>query len=174
MRTVRRFARPVTLVAAGAIIACGDSARGPTDPLLAGATPLFAAVTSTTSQRVPLNLVIANPCLGEPVQLTGNLHLLFHITITDNGTIHVKQQANPQGVPGTGLVSGAKYQGTGVTESVLNLIGPPPVTTTFVNNFRIIGQGPANNYLVHTNTHLTINANGEPTAEVINASVECR
>jgi hypothetical protein len=43
-----------------------------------------------------------------------------------------------------------------------------------VNNFRIIGQGPGNNYLVHEVFHVTINANGEVTAYVDNFSIECK
>ena len=44
---------------------------------------------------------------------------------------------------------------------------------TAVNNFRIIGQGPDNNYQVHQNVHFTINANGTVTSEVDNSSVDC-
>jgi len=31
--------------------------------------------------------------------------------------------------------------------------------TSFVNNFKIIGQGPGTNLLIHENFHLSINAN---------------
>jgi hypothetical protein len=43
-----------------------------------------------------------------------------------------------------------------------------------VNNFRIIGQGKGNNFLVHENLHLTINANGVATAVHDNFSIDCR
>ena len=43
-----------------------------------------------------------------------------------------------------------------------------------MNNFRIIGQGPGNNFLVHETFHVTINANGVVTATVDNFSVECK
>ncbi|MBI4420235.1 MAG: hypothetical protein HY560_05360, partial [Gemmatimonadetes bacterium] len=46
--------------------------------------------------------------------------------------------------------------------------------TTYVNNFRIIGEGSGNNLLVHATSHITVNANGELTAVVDNFSVECR
>ena len=45
---------------------------------------------------------------------------------------------------------------------------------TFVNNFRIIGQGPDNNFLVHQTVHQTVNANGDVTSTIVNTSVECR
>jgi hypothetical protein len=45
---------------------------------------------------------------------------------------------------------------------------------TFVNNFRIIGQGPGNNFLLHETFHLTVNANGELTTIHDNFSVDCK
>jgi hypothetical protein len=45
---------------------------------------------------------------------------------------------------------------------------------TFINNFRIIGQGPGNNFLVHENSHVTINANGVITSFHDNFTVECK
>ena len=47
-------------------------------------------------------------------------------------------------------------------------------TDTFINNFRMIGQGPDNNLLVHQTIHVTITPTGEVTSEVENTSVECR
>ena len=44
----------------------------------------------------------------------------------------------------------------------------------YVNNFRIIGQGTGNNFLVHEIVHLTINANGTATNYVDNFSIECK
>jgi hypothetical protein len=43
---------------------------------------------------------------------------------------------------------------------------------TIVNNFKIIGQGPDNNYTVHENTQFTINANGDLTATVDNLKID--
>ena len=49
----------------------------------------------------------------------------------------------------------------------------PALNDTFINNFRIVGQGPDNNLEVHENIHITINANGEVTSTVDNESIEC-
>ena len=49
-----------------------------------------------------------------------------------------------------------------------------PFTTTFVNNFRVIGQSTGKDFLVHENFHLTITANGAATAFLDNFSVECK
>lgn len=43
-----------------------------------------------------------------------------------------------------------------------------------MNNFRMIGQGPGNNFAIHQNIHITVNADGEITAQVDNHRVTCR
>ena len=76
---------------------------------------------------------------------------------------------------GVGLTTGDTYNATGVTQEQDSL----PLTNgatefTFINNFKIIGQGPDNNLLIHQTVHVTVNANGDVTTTVDNLSVECR
>ncbi len=135
---------------------------------------LAQATTSTSNQVIPLNIAVLIPCAGEVVLLSGELHDLFHITTNDNN-FSVKIHDNPQGISGVGQTSGDKYQGTGVTQQEFGgsfINGQSELT--FINNFRIIGQGPGNNYLVHVTNHITFNANGVLTADVLNTSVECK
>jgi hypothetical protein len=84
----------------------------------------------------------------------------------------VKTHDQPQGISGTGLVTGDKYQATGVTQDEFNTSFG--MEETFINNFRIIGQGPGNNFLVHENFHITINANGTVTAFHDNFTIDCK
>jgi hypothetical protein len=70
------------------------------------------------------------------------------------------------------LTTGDRYAATGETQDTFN--AHAGVEYTFVNNFKIIGQGPGNNFLVHETYHYTFNANGELTVELDNFSVECR
>lgn len=148
--------------------------------LLAG---LFSLMLATTAQAAvltntdfPINITVFVPCAaggaGEDVALSGNLHVLFSITFDSSGGFHAESHANPQGVSGTGLTTGDKYQGTGVTRDDFN--GKVGFETTFVNNFRIIGQGPGNNFLVHDNSHVTVHPDGTVTGFVDNFSVECQ
>ena len=142
-----------------------------------GPTPAQAAGDAfTISQSFPIDLPVFVPCAdggaGEVVELTGNLHDLFHVTFTANGGLTLKTIDNPQGISGTGQTTGVKYQGTGETSDVVN--GKVGYEETFTNNFRIIGQGPGNNFLVHENYHVTVNANGTLTAFVDNLSVDCK
>ena len=130
------------------------------------------------NDRTDLSLTVFIPCAaggaGEVVDLTGPLHTLISFTINGNnvsGFFHFQ----PQGISGTGETTGEKYQATGVTqESFKTSLQDGQANSTFVNNFRIIGQGPGNNFLVHETLHFAINANGTVTAFHDNFSVECK
>jgi hypothetical protein len=131
------------------------------------------ATAITENLQFPIVFDVFVPCAnggaGETVSLSGTLHEVFHITFDVNGGVHVKIHDQPQGISGFGQASGAKYQATGVTQQQSNT-NP----FTFVNNFRIIGQGPGNNFLVHQVFHVTVNANGAVTALFDRPSIECR
>jgi hypothetical protein len=140
-----------------------------------GGTARASASDGATSTSFPISISVFVPCAaggaGEVVDLSGDLHTVFHLTFASNGSFHAVSEANPQGVSGTGETTGAKYQGTGVTRSNFNgLVG---FETSFVNNFRIIGQGPGNNFLVHENFHVTVHPDGTVTGFVDNFSVAC-
>ena len=137
------------------------------------------AVVFTENLKVPIDLTVFVPCAdegaGEFVELSGNLHTLTHVTEDSAGGVHLKVHFQPQGISGVGLTTGDSYRATGVTQEHINEnSGGLPFTDTFVNNFRIIGQGPGNNFLVHENFHITVNENGVVTAFVDNFSVECK
>jgi len=138
--------------------------------------PIDAAVMTNTS--FPVNIPVLIPCAaggaGEVVTLTGNLHVLMALTVNANN-ISFDSHFQPQGISGTGSVTGDKYQGTGITRFNFNAeVTGFPFNTTLVNNFRIIGQGTGNNFLVHETFHITVNADGTMTAFVDNFSVDCK
>ena len=122
--------------------------------------------------------VVFVPCadggVGEFVHLTGKLHILGTTTINGNnfsGTVHMQ----PQGISGVGLTTGDKYHATGITKgSFKGSVVNGQYQESFENNFRIIGQGPGNNLLVHQTIHITFKANGEMTASVENIKMECK
>jgi hypothetical protein len=135
------------------------------------ALPMQAAVTTNVS--VPITLVVDIPCAGELVVLNGPLHILSTLTFDRAGGFHMVAHFQPQGIRGLGQLSGTKYHATGITEFQTNAKAVP-FETSFVNNFKIIGQGPGNNLLIHENFHLTVNANGRLTALIDNSSSECK
>lgn len=172
-RPIRGFALTLPL----ALLACSEAARndnplGPSE-LLPAAAEVF-----TDNFKEPIDLLVFVPCAdggaGDLVLLSGNLHILTHLTVNGNRFVY-KDHFQPQGISGVGLSTGDKYQATGVTQdrfggSFVN----GQFSETFVNNFRIIGQGPGNNFLVHENFHVTINANGEVTVVLDNFRTACK
>ena len=111
---------------------------------------------------------------GEIVTLQGSLHTLLTATVNNNkvsGTFHFQ----PQGLSGVGQTTGIKYQGVGVTQETFGTsLQNGQMTLTFVNNVRIIGQGPGNNLLVHETLHIAMNADGTITVTHDNVLIDCR
>lgn len=164
------------LVFAVAALAACDTA--PTAPAARSERPSFSAVTFNDNISIPIDLIVFVPCAnggaGELIQVSGPLHVLTQLTISNSGNVLIYEHFQPQGVSGTGFVTGDKYQGTGLTQSSNTFSTPFPITFTFVNNFYMIGQGPSNNFKVHETFHFTINANGVVTAVADNFSVTCQ
>ena len=142
-----------------------------------GVQSVKAEVTQNIS--VPLDgfsvfIPCANNGAGELVIFHGNLHILLSFTINNN-RVSGKDHFQPQGLTGTGSVTGDKYQATGVTQSMFSgSLVNGQYQSTYVNNFRIIGQGPGNNLLVQEIAHFTINANGTLTVYFDNFSADCK
>ena len=160
-------------------LGCGDGSRtNPVTTQQGRTTRATEADTSASQTTLALNITVFVPCAfggaGDTVTLSGDLHYRFHMTSDGNGGIHTEMHINPQGVVGVGS-SGDTYRGTGVTRTHVNAaVDGFPRTFTFVNNFRIIGQGSGNNLMVHQVTHLTVNANGDLTASVETTDIDCQ
>lgn len=170
--------RNATLALLGVLCIFLVSCQNGSDPVGPRRLNLAQAETFTDNEIIPIDLVVFVPCadggFGELVELSGDLHILVHGTIKDN-RFTMKLHAQPQGISGVGLTTGDKYQATGVTQETFGgSFVNGQFSDTFVNNFRIIGQGPGNNFLVHENFHLTVNANGVVTVVHDNFSVDCK
>lgn len=134
--------------------------------------------TFTENLVVPFSAEIfiacANNGAGDLVQFEGELHELVHVTINNNAAI-VKVHDNPQGLSAVGLNSGRKYQATGVSQRQFKASSRNgQYEETYVNNFRIIGQGPGNNFIVHETFHIAFNATGIQTVSVDDITVDCK
>jgi hypothetical protein len=170
----RRRLFPASLPPVKRVIAIGFAIVVTALASAAGAGAQATAVTS--NEQIPVAVFVFIPCAnagaGEFAVLDGTLHVLSHVTFDAQGGVHVTQHFQPQGVRGVGFTTGDRYQGTGVTRSQFNASAGSK--STYINNFRIIGQGPSNNYLVHAVFHVTITPNGDVSTVVDNFSVECR
>ena len=122
--------------------------------------------------KVPIDFVVFIPSTGHLVELSGNLHEVIEETVDSSGGIHIKEHFQPQGLSGVDLTDGTKYQATGVTQDQETFSANGATEFSFVNNFKIIGQGPENNFTVHETTHFTFNANGVLTATVDNLKID--
>lgn len=116
----------------------------------------------------------ANGGAGEIVEFSGPLHILIVSNINRqrvSGLTHFQ----PQGVHGTGQSTGSRYNATGVTqEHFSGSLVNGQYNATFVNNYRLIGQGPGNNLLIHQTILINFNSNGDVTASVDHTTVECK
>ena len=134
------------------------------------------AFTLTTNEFIPFTQLAAVPCanggVGEIVLVQGVLHVQNHLTF-NNKRLSLKTHFQPQGAEGIGLVTGDKYQGTGVTQEQdsTGIIGASEFS--FINNFRLIGPGPDNNLQLHQNIEITIDANNIIRTNVLNTSFDC-
>jgi hypothetical protein len=155
-----------------ACLACGHSQ--PTTP--AGRTAA-EAMTSTSRMTIPLDFLIAVPCLGgEVVHLTGVEEARLHVTLDGAGGAHVDSSVRLDGVQGVGLTTGARYQALGSARTSFNAQdgGSGVITSTFVLNLPLIGQGTAPNIMAHETAHVTIGSDGQTVVNVDRVSAECR
>lgn len=143
---------------------------------LTAALPAQAAV--QLNESIDLEFVAFVPCAnggaGEVVTLSGPLHVL--VTYNVNGSrVSGKVHYQPQGLSGVGQTTGDSYRGVGVTQSHFSgSLQNGQFSTTSINNFHIVGQGPGNNFRLHENFHVTFNANGELSVVHDNFSATCK
>ena len=138
------------------------------------------ATTFTESRDVPFSLVLTPeflPCLEEPIVADGSLHEVRHITLDDRGGRHVRTLFNVQ-VPkfhAVGVFSGNEYlfTGPGHFELIDNDLANPPRVRTFLDVYHVIGQGGTTNIVARFMFHITINAEGEVSALIDTANIQC-
>ena len=137
-----------------------------------------AAAEVTENDKIPVEIDLDIPCAnggaGELVSLTGNLHVLTTYSINGN-VIRGRFHDQPEDIKGFGSVTGDRYEATGVSQGQFKAsLQNGQAIVSFINNFRIIGQGTGNNFLVHQNVHMTINANGDLTTVVDQVRADCK
>ena len=85
-------------------------------------------------------------------------------------------QINTASVKGVGESSGSEYVSSSTNNNSLNdpdtTGGQSAYTTT--TKFLLVGKGRLPDMFVKATMHITVNANGEVTAEVTNVRAECR
>ena len=164
----------LSTVALLAITACDGAIVSPRVPDMRAS---LSATVHNSNVEVPFSsspfVSCANGGTGEFVDITGTLHTVAHSTVSPNGNISFFAHNQLQWAKGVGQTTGDVYQANGVTHEVEANATGLPFTTTITDNVLLIGPGPGNNRRVHMTIHLTVNANGEVTADVNIIEVTC-
>jgi hypothetical protein len=139
-----------------------------------GLLAVTSASAEATTEKIPFDTVLApEEACGEAIHLSGTLLAQFTFTDTPSGNVEIGFHFNPQGITGVGLTSGATYHATGETLGTTTINAKGGISDTFVNNFKIIGAGTAQNFLETDVIHLTVNANGDVTTTVEKSTIRC-
>jgi hypothetical protein len=118
------------------------------------------------------NIVSAGACSSQPIAVHGDAHLFIDISSRAN-SIHLNIHYNTQGVSGTGLTDGSKYQLNNGSDLEINTNGGLPFVTETNVEMNLIGQGIAPNFRMQAVLHTTVDANGNVTAQFTKISAVC-
>lgn len=189
-RTTAARSTLAIIFAAASMAACSDAGTAPRTAVAApevsasltdGAFNTASgslAYTDHVSLTVPSQFAIQDRCaggrFGEIIVFQGDQHLTFTETSTANGHLSTKLQWNAEGITGIGQYTGFTYRALGVSSYQAVTNGDLPYTSTFINNYHVIGQGSATNGDLHETVHVTVNANGDVTAWVTDYNFDCK
>jgi hypothetical protein len=140
----------------------------PVKPAIAAAGSLTTIATST------LGSVRFYPCAGEYIELSGDYAAIFHVTFDPTGGTHVIGQNISKGIHGVGLQSGTLYVASDADRRTTNIFGAPGFETTYIDTFRLVGQGTAANLLIQMAIHLTYAPDQGFTAQINDMQSTCK
>lgn len=130
------------------------------------------ATTGNTNTTIPFSGVMEE-CTPEPIAFSGRLHLLTHSTADAADGVHEGLTLNSIRVFGFGLISGARYRLMNVATSHFSEAFEGATVVTGTSQRKVIGQGPAADTTAFLQVHITMNANGEVTADSVHAHGDC-
>jgi hypothetical protein len=112
---------------------------------------------------------------GEWIEGTISFHLVLRENFDAADGYHFGGMIHPVRTVLTGVTTGDEYIATGSTQERKNVrFGDLPLAWTFTNHEVTIGKGKASNMTLSETIHLTINSQGEATAEVENVWFTCK
>jgi hypothetical protein len=132
----------------------------------------IAAVDNDVNETIPSAVATVNPCNGDAVALTGEIHLLGHSNTSTSGIEHYYLSSNAR-YSGTGAPSLVNYQGS-IDDMLEFTIGSGSATTETVHqDMTLNSQTGADNYHMSFKLHVTFRPDGTPTAEVSDVETRC-
>ncbi|MGH7517924.1 MAG: hypothetical protein ACREOC_10700 [Gemmatimonadales bacterium] len=141
-----RLALPISALL---LAACGDSTTTG-DVATAPALAATAAAPNVIVETIPIANTAFNPCSGEPVEVSGSLHVVTRIW-NDPGTLRIRGHAN-MNLAGLGLWTGIRYRLQEVTNSLYEAQFSGGIAETDqVFRLTLISAGPADNWYLTVN-----------------------
>jgi len=149
--------------------------------LLSSCITLLAVVTmlgpplahgAATNIVMPFPSPTRNPCNGELVNVSGDIHLTTGVSTDGSGGFHFRSHINNQDVSGIGELTGSRYQ-IPTTSNVSVYLGSARTMTLTVNG-RFVAQGSTPNFNVHQMFDLTIDANGVTAVSNSDFQTDCK
>ncbi|MDQ3877178.1 MAG: hypothetical protein M3290_02335 [Actinomycetota bacterium] len=139
---------------------------------VAAASPALASTFSTPYFSNP-----QNSCTGDFMLFNGNANVTFDVTQNADGSFHVREHVNTQGVTATGLPSGDEYVISDVTNDVVEFdVSAQPTDSHTVHTLEIIHKAnnlPLDDRYEQINVDTTW-VDGVPNATVHSEREECR
>lgn len=128
------------------------------------------ASNETVNIREPIDF-IATACNGETVILTGEAHVVQHAVGTPGETGHTTFHTNFH-LEGTGSAGTRYVVNETVNGSIESTLNAAQVFSS-IGNLHVNAQGNADNFVVRTTIHTTVNANGEITSQSFEFETDC-
>ena len=160
---------PVLILVTVLAAACGESpvANDALDETLL--VPSFAALPPGWIQW---NMTRTDPCNGEDVYFETRRIDRFESRVTRAGGIRLRVHRTWIG-KGVGLDTGTEYEFNWPRQWEEDVSGPFPQTFSFTDGNSLISHGSADNRIFRSTRTLTVNANGEVTADHSHVTLEC-
>jgi hypothetical protein len=128
------------------------------------------------SQQSPIDYRVVVPCTkdAEVVRLSGTLHVTFRAMPDANGGYHVTSHANWQRVTGVNEATGEIYHFIGGGNGSSNSNGELSFTSNMITTGAAVSSGDGIIFYVHNIYHVTMNAQGELSAQFMHQTADCK
>ncbi|HYY57210.1 MAG TPA: hypothetical protein VE842_07730 [Pyrinomonadaceae bacterium] len=121
----------------------------------------------------PFEFSDINPCTGEIIYVSGDLHVRAKLSYDANGGQHFQLAANYQGMSGYGQTTGLKYVAVSNQPIISNTITPQEEETLLLTQ-RFVSQGKEANFLFDVRFHLVTTANGDMKVTTDEFKIRCK
>jgi hypothetical protein len=115
-----------------------------------------------------------NPCIGETVDLKGELQLTTSVVVDGAEGMHASSILLVAHLAGVGETSGVIYHAVMHSAQGVNISGQRfPLDATQMATINLLSPGGDDNLVVHVTLHLTFHSAEDATVEVVQAVGRC-